>query len=237
MTERGRGAVQRSAREFTIGPSRVHWDGQALVFEIDEICAPLPQRVRGQVRVWPQGLCRFVTGLDAAARHRWGPIAPCARVEVTLQQPGARWSGQAYLDSNEGDEPVAGAFREWDWSRSVMADASTAVIYDVRPRHGPAHVIAQRFAPDGSSTAFEPPHPQRLPRSKWWLPRTMRNEAGAPARVLKTLEDTPFYVRSLLSSNLMGERVNSVHETLAVPRVASLPVQLMLPWRMPRQVL
>jgi carotenoid 1,2-hydratase len=62
----------------------------------------------------------------------------------------------------------------------------------------------------------------------------MRSEPGEPARVAQTLEDTPFYVRSLLDSQLFGERVSSVHETLNVPRVVSTPVRLMLPWRMPR---
>ena len=235
MTERGRSQVRRTAREFVIGPSSVRWDGQAMVFDIDEVGALLPRRVRGQVRVLPQGLCRFTTGLDAAARHRWGPIAPCARVEVELEQPRTRWQGHAYLDSNEGDEPVDRAFREWDWSRTVLADGSTAVMYDVRPRVGEDRVIAQRFAPDGSATAFEPPPRQGLPRSKWWLPRTMRTEAGTPARVVQTLEDTPFYVRSVLGSALFGEQVTSVHETLDVSRVVSLPVRLMLPFRMPRR--
>jgi carotenoid 1,2-hydratase len=205
------------------------------VIDIDEIAVPLPRRVRGRVRVLPQALCRFVTGLDAQARHRWGPIAPCARVEVDLQQPGARWSGHAYMDSNEGDEPVAQGFNEWDWSRTVLADGSTAVIYDVRPREGADRVIAQRFAPDGSSAAFEPPPRHSLPRSKWWLPRTMRTEPGSTARVVQTLEDTPFYVRSVLASGLLGEQVTSVHETLDLPRLVSLPVQMMLPWRMPRR--
>ena len=235
MTERGRSQVRRSAGDLVIGPSRVHWDGQEMVFDIDEVSAPLPRRVRGQVRVRPLALCRFVTGLDANARHRWGPIAPCARVEVALQQPGVSWSGHAYLDSNEGDEPVERGFREWDWSRTVLADGSTAVVYDVRPLTGPDRVIAQRFAPHGSSVAFEPPPRQSLPRSKWWLPRTMRTEAGTPAHVVQTLEDTPFYVRSVLSSSLLGERVTSVHETLDLRRLVSLPVRLMLPWRMPRR--
>jgi carotenoid 1,2-hydratase len=63
----------------------------------------------------------------------------------------------------------------------------------------------------------------------------MRTEPGTPARVEQTLEDTPFYVRSLLSSGLLGEQVTSVHETLDLPRLVSLPVRLMLPWRMPRR--
>jgi carotenoid 1,2-hydratase len=235
MTERSQRHMQRSAREFAVGPSRLRWDGHGLVFDIDEIAVPLPRRVRGQIRVTPQALSRFSTALDAHGRHRWGPIAACARVEVSLEHPAASWKGHAYLDSNEGDEPVDRGFKEWDWSRTVLADGSTAVIYDVRPTQGPDRVIAQRFATDGSASAFEPPPRQTLPRSKWWLPRTMRTERGTAAQVVQTLEDTPFYVRSLLSSGLLGERVTSVHETLDLPRVVSLPVRLMLPWRMPRR--
>jgi carotenoid 1,2-hydratase len=156
-------------------------------------------------------------------------------VEVDLASPGARWQGHAYLDSNAGDEPVDRGFVEWDWSRTELADGSTAVIYDVRPCHGPDRVIAARFARDGSASSFDPPPRQRLPRSAWGLPRHMRTEPGRPARVLKSLEDTPFYVRSLLASGLFGEPVTSVHETLDLPRVVSLPVRLMLPWRMPRR--
>ena len=235
MTERGRSRVRRSAHEFVIGPSRVSWDGQALLIDIDERGVPFPHRVRGRVRVLPQALCQFVAGLDARGLHRWGPIAPCARVEVELQSPRASWSGHAYMDSNEGDEPVDRGFREWDWSRATLADGSTAVIYDLRPVVGAERVIAQRFAPDGSASPFVPPPRQPLPRSKWLLPRSMRSDSGPPAQVLQTLEDTPFYVRSVLSSSLLGERVTSVHETLDLPRLVSWPVQMMLPWRMPRR--
>jgi carotenoid 1,2-hydratase len=63
----------------------------------------------------------------------------------------------------------------------------------------------------------------------------MRTDPGTPAQVLQTLEDTPFYVRSVLRSGLLGEQVTSVHETLDLGRVVSLPVRLMLPWRMPRR--
>ncbi len=234
MTERSKASVSRSAREFSVGPSRVRWDGRSLIIDLDEVGMPIPQRVRGRVRVWPQGLCNFVAPLDDGGRHRWGPIAPCARVEVDLEQPGARWAGHAYLDSNEGDEPIARPFHEWDWSRSSLRDGSTAVVYDVRQKQGADRVIARRFLADGRSEAFEAPPRQTLPRTKWRIPRAMRSEPGEPARVEQTLEDTPFYSRSLLSSQLLGERVTSVHESLSVPRVASRTVQLMLPWRMPR---
>jgi len=239
MTERGRGQLQRSAHELAIGPSRVHWDGQSVRIDIDELGMPLPRRVRGQVRVHPHGLCNFVAPLDANARHRWGPIAPCARIEVDLDQPGLHWRGHAYLDSNEGDEPVDRAFREWDWSRALLADGSTAVVYDVRERGAGAatspRLIAQRFATDGRSEAFAPPPRHTLPRSAWRIERATRGDAGTPARVLHTLEDTPFYARSLVSCGLLGERVTAMHESLNVPRLVSLPVQCMLPCRMPRR--
>ena len=234
MTERSQASLRRSASELVLGPSRLHWDGQSLLIDIDEIAVPLPQRVRGRVRVWPKGLANFITPLDDAGRHRWGPIAPCARIEVELDKPGAKWSGQAYLDSNEGDEPIDRPFTEWDWSRAVMKDGSTGVIYDVRQKQGADRVIARRFLPDGRSEAFSPPQRQALPRTAWRLNRTMRTDVYEPAVVEQTLEDTPFYVRSVLQSGLLGERVTSVHETLNVPRVVARSTRLMLPWRMPR---
>ena len=234
MTERGRTHVQRSRDTFAAGPSRVHWDGTSLLIDIDEITAPLPRRVRGRVTVKPQGLSRFVTALDAGARHRWGPIGPCSRVQVDMDQPSARWEGHAYLDSNEGDEPVDRAFNTWDWSRTVMANGDTTVVYDVRPRFGPNRVIAQRFCTDGHAAPFEAPPRQPVPRSKWFIPRAMHSDAGVAPVLQSTLEDTPFYVRSILRSSLAGEMVTSLHETLDAQRVASLPVRLMLPWRMPR---
>ena len=235
MTERGQRWVQRDACSLQIGPSRVQWDGNALVVDVDEVAVPFPHRVRGRVRLTPQALCSFVTPLDAAGRHRWGPIAPIARVEVDFPQPGLKWQGHAYLDSNEGDEPIDRPFRVWDWARAPLSDGSTAVIYDVQPKQGPDRVIAQRFARDGSATAFEAPSRQGLPRSKWTLDRRMRTEPGTPARVLQTLEDTPFYVRSTVQAGLLGQTVTAMHESISLSRVASLPVRLMLPWRMPRR--
>jgi carotenoid 1,2-hydratase len=234
MTERGRGRVARDARSFAIGPSAVRWDGGRLVIDVEERAVPFGQRVSGRVTVTPDALWNFSTPLDDRGRHRWGPIAPSARVEVTLSHPSLSWRGHAYLDSNEGDEPVARAFTEWDWSRAQLRDGSSAVLYDVRQRAGDDRVLALRFGSSGTVEPFSAPPRQALPRTAWRIGRTMRTDTGTTARVRETLEDTPFYVRSVLDSGLLGERVVSMHETLNVPRFASTPVQLMLPWRMPR---
>lgn len=235
MTERGRRRLYRDAGHLAVGPSSLAWERDRLILDIDEVGVPVPRRVRGRVSVFPQGLSSFVTALDDAGRHRWGPIAPCARVEVELCSPQVKWSGHAYLDSNEGDEPIERPFDAWDWSRAPLRDGSTGVLYDVRQKRGPDRVLAYRFRADGRAEDFAPPPRQRLPRSAWRIERSMRSEGETPARIAQSLEDTPFYARAVLSSRLLGEEVVSMHETLNVPRLASAVVQCMLPWRMPRR--
>jgi carotenoid 1,2-hydratase len=156
-------------------------------------------------------------------------------VEVNLQHPSQHWTGNAYLDSNEGDEPIDRSCREWDWSRSPMKDGSTAVIYDVQGKAGKQDdkLLALRFKTDGSIEDFEAPPRQALPPTLWRIQRRMRSESAV--QVHEQLEDTPFYQRALLKSSLLGEDVQSFHETLFVPRLVSPVVQAMLPWRMPRR--
>ena len=104
----------------------------------------------------------------------------------------------------------------------------------MRQKNGVERVLGLIFTPDGRIEHFEPPPRQALPKTGWRIQRQMRNPKDAQLTILETLEDTPFYARSVLSSELLGERVTSFHETLDVPRLSSWVVQFMLPWRMPR---
>jgi carotenoid 1,2-hydratase len=234
MTERSRASMERSSTHFRVGPSQLQWKGDHLEIDLNEWSVPIPKRVFGTVRIFPERLFHFVTPLDSKALHHWGPIAPSARVEVQLQQPDLTWTGHAYLDSNEGAEPIIKSFTEWDWSRANLADGSVAVLYDIREKHRNEHVLALRFRPDRTVEHFEAPHRTALPKAFWRVGRSIRTDVGTPARVIKTLEDTPFYVRSVLESGLLGETVISMHETLNIPRLDSTPTRLMLPWKMPR---
>lgn len=234
MTERGRRHVHRDAQAFAVGPSRVAWNGQSLVVEIDERCSPWPRRLRGRVRLHPAGLCGFSTALDARGHHHWGPIAPCARIEVEMDTPGLRWRGHAYLDSNQGDEPIERGFVRWDWLRAPLADGRCAVLYDLQPRVGEARLIGARFARDGGVEPIALDQRQRLPPTRWWRVDRRTPADASPAVIQRTLEDTPFYARSLLRLSLHGEPVDAVHETLDVTRLVSPTVQRLLPWRMPR---
>lgn len=233
MTERGQDYCNRSVDHFQIGPSALYWDGQALHIDINELTVPIPRRVRGRITVHPHTLFDFSTPLDPAGLHRWGPLAPSASVEVALQHPEQSWRGHAYLDSNEGDEPIDRPFTEWDWSRSLMRDGSVAVMYDLQYKQGPDHLLALKFKPDGRIDNFEAPPRVAMSRTAWRIPRRMRSDHTV--RVARQLEDTPFYQRAILQSELLGEQVTSFHETLNVPRLVSPVVRAMLPWRMPRR--
>ena len=233
MTERGRKHCARNAHTFTIGPSQLHWDGDCLSIDINEVGVPIPRRIRGRIRLWPQQLFGYSTPLDEAGRHRWGPLAPASRIEVDLSAPDLKWQGHAYLDSNEGDEPVDQGFHTWDWSRARMRDGSTLVFYDMQSPGTPDRVLALRFKPNGEVESVDTPPVQRLSKTGWRIERRMRSEQAV--QVQEQLEDTPFYQRALLQFDHAGEPLLAFHETLSVPRLVSPVVQAMLPWRMPRR--
>ena len=68
----------------------------------------------------------MVMTLDGAARHRWSPIAPCARIEVALDRPASRWSGVAYCDTNEGDAPLEAEDKPGGRSPNALPGPGTA---------------------------------------------------------------------------------------------------------------
>ncbi|RYF38363.1 MAG: carotenoid 1,2-hydratase, partial [Comamonadaceae bacterium] len=227
MTERGRTALRRTATRLSIGSSSLEWKGQVLTAEISERMAPWGGRMRGSIRLMPQALTNQSHALDAAGRHQWIPIAPCARVEVALEQPAVRWSGAAYMDCNRGERPLEQDFSRWTWSRASLAQGHTAVLYDVARSDRSNLSLAWCFDPAGGAAAFEPPPLAALPASGWRVPRVTR--ADMPPRVIQTLEDAPFYARSLISTHVLGEPATAVHESLCLRRWAWPAVQLMLP--------
>jgi carotenoid 1,2-hydratase len=175
---------------------------------------------------------RFEHPVELAPQHRWCPIAPTARVEVDLGPQ--RWSGPGYLDSNQGDAPLENAFHRWDWSRAQLSGGRSVVLYDV-DRIGAAPLsLGLRFDVDGSIHPIQPPPCAALPRSLWRVARGTRADAGTPTRLLQTLTDAPFYARSLVNAQWLGERVTAMHESLSLARFDTAWVQSMLPFRMPR---
>ena len=235
MTERGRAAVHQTSSTLSIGPSALEWQGDVLNVNINEVTMPWGRRLRGVVRLCPSMLLSQAYALDAASLHHWCAIAPVARVEVDLPQPGLRWSGTGYLDTNRGDRPLESDFSSWNWSRAALARQRSVVLYEAtRIAAGPLS-LALAFDAQGRVQDFPPPPRVSLPVTAWRLPRHTRSDAPAQTRVYQKLEDGPFYARSLLSTQLLGETVTAVHENLSLQRWKLPVVQAMLPFRMPRR--
>jgi carotenoid 1,2-hydratase len=235
MTERGANAVARGADWLTIGPSQLEWDGSGLTIQIEEVAVPLPRRIRGTLRLHPEAVETRTHALDAAGRHLWRPIAPCARVDVNLQSPALSWSGPAYFDTNRGERPLEADFTHWDWSRAAVP-GGTAVLYNVTRRDGaPDLHLAMRYAQSGGVADFPPPPSHILPTTLFRMARQIGGAADAAPSVVQTLEDAPFYTRSMIRTQLLGSDVIAMHESLSLDRFRQPWVQAMLPFRMPRR--
>ncbi len=233
MTERGHRSLDRSKDHIAIGPSSLRCEGHRLVIEIDEWTVPIPRRLRGRITVELGPLFDRVHALDAEGRHGWRPIAPFARASVDFDRPGRRWQGSAYVDTNAGVEPIEAAFRAWNWSR-MHAGASTRLLYDVEPRRGPPTSLGLEYGADGTIRDVDPGPVLKLSATGWRVARATRAGSSEPPRVSRTLEDTPFYSRSLLTvADGAGTR-QIMHESVDLDRFSSRWVQVLLPFRMPR---
>lgn len=231
MTERGRASLQRTATSLRIGPSALRWEGGVLCVDLAELATPWPARVCGRLRLEPQLGSADPVLLSASGSHHWQPIAPRARVSVDLDAPALRWQGDGYLDANWGAGPLEGAFVGWHWSRSALPDGGCLLQYDVQRRDGSLGSLNLRVGRGGDIEALEPQAVSTLPSSRWGLAR----QAQGPATLATTLEDGPFYVRSMLATPWRGQTLRTVHESLSLQRFSSPWVQALLPFRMPRR--
>ncbi len=239
MTERGRDALHRDATSFTVGPSALRWEEGAMTLDFDEISLPwptkqlLPRRIRGSVTVRPDTITDRVYDIDAGGRHRWWPIAPGARIDVEAE--GERWQGHGYMDCNWGTRGLEDDFHRWDWSRGTLEDGRCVILYDTIRRDGSHGLISLSFDEAGVATPFEAPPAVQVKRGFWGVDRTIAADPGHRPTVEKTLEDGPFYNRSILNTRLLGQDARMMHESFSGDRFGSRFVKAMLPFRMPRR--
>lgn len=228
MTERSARVLDRTRDSYVLGPSSLHWDGTRLNGELRERAAPFGQAVAGRFQLNTEALGPPARTLCCSGAHQWGPIAPQARLELTMTAPKLRWSGPAYFDHNRGAAPLDQAFDYWTWSRRHQ-DEGTEVYYECWQRDGERTLIATRFDRDGTPQPIAPELRETLPDTGWRI----RRDARIPgAKVAKTFEDTPFYARNLLRD---GNGQPAVSENLDLARFRAPWVQCLLPFRMPRR--
>lgn len=234
FTERGQKAVARSPERIDIGPSNLSWDGNEFRVELSEWAWPIPRRVQGQIRIIPTGLGSRSILLDGAGWHRWRPIAPHATVEVQLDRPFMRWTGHGYVDQNTGMEPLEDTFSSWTWSRARL-QRETAIFYDLERRKEGGLSVAMRARSDGSiEEMHEPPPIAVCSPTRWQLARSTRADDGRPPQLLRTMEDGPFYARSLWQSQVLGETATVLQESLDLDRLGRPWSRVMVPYRNPR---
>ena len=233
MTERGRGSLKRTRDVLLIGPSSLEWRNGVLTIRVNEIAAPLPKPIRGEIRLEPCAVNVQEFKLETHGRHLWRPIAPIARVSLDLDAPELHWKGHGYFDANSGDEPLENGFSFWTWSRANLREGA-AILYDAERRREAPLSLALRFSASGEIERLAPPPLAPLPLTKWRVRRRTRADDGV-AQALRSFEDAPFYSRSLVSARFGGETVRWVNESLSLDRFANPIVRLMLPFRMPRR--
>jgi carotenoid 1,2-hydratase len=146
---------------------------------------------------------------------------------------GLRFRGAAYFDSNAGDEPLERAFSSWTWSRS-SSSSETAVTYDVRRADGSGGLLARVFGAKGEARDLGELRSMPLGRTRWGVDRSIQVDRATSPRLLRTLEDTPFYARSLASASFGGQVSTVVHEALSLDRFKQGWVRFLLPFRMRR---
>ena len=94
--------------------------------------------------------------------------------------------------------------------------------------------VARSFAVDASGLEERDADeltPVPLPSTLFRLHPTVRLDAGG-LHSSKTMQDAPFYTRTLVSGQARGEQVTGVHEWLDLQRFANPWVQRMIPYRM-----
>lgn len=234
MTERHGADCERTPDAFKIGPSRVHQDSQGLHFEIEERGMPLPRKLRGRVSVKYPYLNTKEHQLDHNGEHFWRPICPHIDVEVAFNDPALSWQGKGYFDMNHGSAPIQKGFDYWDWSRIPLADGNTHIRYVTDPVAGTQRALNLIIDPNGSVQAGEETSNVSLPTTKiWQIKRRSGAINGHIPRIAQTMEDTPFYSRSLISVDGVANGLGT-HESLSCKRLRSPIVKAMLPFRMPR---
>lgn len=234
MTERGSKATERHSHIYKLANSQIEQIGNQLIFDINETSVPIPGALKGRVTVTMPYCHNETYDLSKAGGHTWRPICPTSRVNVEFDKPGLSWSGHGYVDMNLGDGPIEQAFDYWDWSRQPLENGGTRIRYVTNPAGEDQAEIGIEFHPDGTTRRVELEAGCPLPSTPIWrIKRRSGLFEGEAPKIVKTLEDTPFYSRSLMSYPSAPDRF-AVHESLSGPRLAHPVVKCLLPFRMPR---
>lgn len=246
MTERHRDDVQVESNHIAIGPSSLSYSATnensgKLTIDVNEWTVPLPQRVKGQIVVDVQLQHDAQFNLDKKNCHQWWPAGPNSSISVNLEHPHKRWQGNAYVDMNQGKQPIENDLRYWSWSRFRLP-SGTHIQYDVfnnkietdtASNADPDKAISIHVANNGMVQQIEPSTLYSLDRTAWRMNRHARSDDSCP-KITHVLENTPFYTRSAIRSSVGRSWVTGINESVSLAHFKKPIVQAMLRFRMPR---
>ncbi len=234
MTDRGQRALRQSETTFVVGPSHLQWSGKTLLVDVDEWAAPpIPGRVQGQIRLYPDALSSDELPLTPDGCHIWRPFAPSARIEVDLNR-GVKWAGHGYFDANFGTRALEQDFSYWTWARFPTDDGAVA-FYDADRLDGSTLSAAVHFDRNGTVTPIALPDRRPMARSLWMVRRDTRGDANSRPTQTKAMLDAPFYCRSVVRTQLGGRWHDGVHEALDLRRFRQPWLKPMIAMRVPRR--
>jgi len=235
MTDRGQAALRQSRDTFEVGPSKMHWDGQKLIIDINEISSPpLVSRVRGRVTVTPRNVTDAELPLTPDGAHVWRPFAPCSDITVELDAKGWQWEGHGYFDANFGTRALEDDFSYWTWGRYPTPDGSVC-FYDADRLDGSSLEAGVVFDENGGIDVLRCPPKAPMKRSLWQVRRETRADAGYQPVQVQNMLDAPFYSRSAVRTQYAGVETVGVHEALDLTRFRSPLIKPMLAVRVPRR--
>ena len=231
LTEYNQSRIQRDATTFELGANRLSFDGTSLHIEVCDRAVPIPRSVTGRITVTP--LCRTEQPMTLEDRggQTWWPFAPSARIDVALTSPSLRWQGKGYFDTNFGQVPLQNSFSEWHWSRQHIGK-STRIAYHTTHKQTAGPSLSLIIHKDGRIEHAEPLEHHELPRGLWQMRRPIAS--AEPPTLVETLEDTPFYTRSIVAVPECA-KVLTMHESLSLDRFVQPWVQTLLPFRTRRR--
>ena len=172
-----------------------------------------------RTRIMPESDLAISVMVNSNTGPFFDASAALSRVEVELVEPAVRFSGHGYHDVNAGDVPLSETFDTWTWSRARVSETRACLVYDVCETDGRTDALAFSVDASGATTALPRLSTVSLPRSRWALPQHTRADSGSEARLVRRLEDGPFYARSVIETTIDGQRCPAVHETLAGHRL------------------
>ena len=230
--------INRDQHCFQINQSKWQQSNDEITITINEITKAFFQRMSnkivGQVQLKLPRRFHHEMNLDHDGKHKWMAVAPSAEVIVNLEQPNLSFRGQAYHDSNWGDEPLENAFKSWTWSRAELSEG-TCVLYDIHEHEKNENPRALFFSHQGTVEELNQNLVSScLPSGFWGVQRPNRADQSGFAHLHKSLVDSPFYTRDLVNTELMGEKTLAMYESLDLHRFKQPWVRFLLPFRIRR---